>query len=127
MRDGTIRIYKTDGTWVFDKKITKTGRSSNVACVQFSPDHSKVVFGTHDARMYMFDLDNNYAMKKGGKSSSAVLHIDFSEDGSYIRTSDQAYEYLFYSVSDLKQATGGATATRDLAWMSQTCTLGWGV
>jgi microtubule-associated protein-like 6 len=123
MKDGTLRLYKTDGSLSFEKKVTK----KNIACVQFSPDGSKVAFGAHDAKLYMIDLENNNKMSSVKRSSSAVLHIDFSEDGNYIRTSDQAYEYLFYTVSDLKQDPSGATNCRDMAWMSQHCTLGWGV
>lgn len=56
MKDGTVRFYSNDNTISFEKKISK----KNIACVQFSPDGSKVAFGAHDQTMYMFDLDNNF-------------------------------------------------------------------
>lgn len=76
--------------------------------------------------MYMVDLSTKQTTKFG-RSSSAVLHIDWSEDGDALRTTDSSYEYLFYDSNSLQQNTRGATSYRDTAWMTQSCTLGWGV
>ena len=91
----------------------KTGK--DLSCMTFSPDNSKLAVGSHDARMYMIFLNEGNRVVRFGKSSSAVLHIDWSTDGESLRTSDSSYEYLFYNAASAKldQLTGGATSLAD--------------
>lgn len=52
------------------------------------------------------------------KSSSAILNIDWSLDSSFLRTVDEAYEYLFYTFNDkeIKQDPSGASNTVSTKW-----------
>lgn len=98
--------------------------------MKFSPDGKWLCVGSHDNFFYLFDLSVGTAAMKGvkhGKSSSFISHLDWSADSTYIRTVDGSYELLFYNVATGQQDTRGASNTKDIAWASQSCILGWGV
>jgi WD40 repeat protein len=98
--------------------------------MKFSPDGKWLAVGSHDNSFYLYDLAGGIAAMKSkacGKSSSFISHMDWSADSTYIRTVDGSYELLFYSIPAGTQDTSGASATKDMAWATQSCILGWGV
>ena len=129
-----------------DKKVTLTEKSKcckSTACIadiKFS--NNMMAVGSHDKHIYMFDVpeDTRLVEKEKfifNKHSSAVLHVDFSEDGEYLQSNCQAYELLFMHTHTGKQETK-ATNLADLNlaldeegstnhWSTQTCILGWPV
>ena len=124
------------------RKVTLTEKSQcckSTACIadiKFSDNMMAV--GSHDKHIYMFDVpeDTKIVEKEKfifNKHSSAVLHIDFSEDGAFLQSNCQAYELLFMHTDSGKQETK-ATSLADLNkegsdnhWATQTCILGWPV
>lgn len=83
--------------------------------MKFSPDGKWLAVGSHDNKIYLYDCAKGKFVKKFGKSSSFITHIDWSVDSSYIRTNDGSYEILYY-FTDGTQDTSGATNTRDFDW-----------
>ena len=86
MRDGTLRIYAyslKEIKLIYLKKISPEW----IEDLKFSPDGSKLVVGSHDNFLYVFDMSTDpkgnvsMAMKKFGKSSSYITHLDWSLDG----------------------------------------------
>ena len=111
-----------------------------IADIKFSNTNLMAV-GSHDKHIYMFDIAEDATIVKEkfnfNKHSSAVLHMDFSDDGAFLQSNCQAYELLFMHTDSGKQETK-ATSLADLnlapdeesstrQWATQTCILGWPV
>jgi WD40 repeat protein len=98
--------------------------------VKFSPDGAMIALGSHDNKVYLYEVDASGAAADSkmcvDKSNSFITHMDWSADSTRLQTTDGAYELLFYAVPECKQQTS-ATALRDTAWASWTCTFGWPV
>ena len=104
------------------KKISKEW----IEDLKFSPDGQFLCVGSHDNKLYLYELTPAIKqVKKFGKSSSFITHIDWSQDSSAIRTNDGSYEILYYSIPDGTQDTGGASNWRNEIWNTQSNTLGW--
>jgi WD40 repeat protein len=86
--------------------------------LKFSPDGSKLAVTTHEGKIWLFDVHNDFAQigKVFGKTTSFITQIDWSLDGELVRTTDASYELLYYTVSDGKQQTAGASAYKDTEW-----------
>ena len=98
MRDGTLRVYTVAATGVkltYLKKISKEW----IEELKFTPDGNRLVVGSHDNFLYTFDLKADaMTMKKFGKSSSYITHVDWSLDSQNLRTNDGSYEVMYYNV-----------------------------
>lgn len=72
--------------------------------MKFSPDGSKLAVTTHEGKIWLFDVQNQFAQigKEFGKTTSFITQIDWSIDGEAIRTTDASYELLYYTVADAK-------------------------
>ena len=62
--------------------------------------------------------------KKLGKNYCAVTQLDWSVDGSAIKTNDTSYEILYYDVGSGQQDTAGATTYKDETWHTFNCIFG---
>jgi WD40 repeat protein len=125
MRDGSLRVYSyASGNikMTYRKKISKT--SEWIEDLKFSPDGNYLAVGCHDNKIYMFDT-TSMKMKKFGKSSSFIQHIDWNQAGDAIRTNDASYELLFYTIPDGIQNTSGGSSYKNEPWATQSCTLTW--
>lgn len=114
MCDGSLRIYEK-GQLVFCQKVAKEWSED----IKFSPDKNTLIMGSHDNKLYKFDISQgfkNLKAKAFGRSSSFITHFDFSEDSQCLRTTDGSYELLFYDLNSCKQNTSGASAYRDTLW-----------
>jgi microtubule-associated protein-like 6 len=80
MRDGTLRVYTVAATGIkltYLKKISKEW----IEDLKFSPDGNRLAVGSHDNFLYLFDLKADaMTMKKFGKSTSYITHLDWSLD-----------------------------------------------
>ena len=83
--DGAIRIYnESDLTVLFEDRPSKQWISD----VKFSPTGDLVAFGSHDNRIYLYDVTNTAAIKKHAtfkKHNSYITHMDFSADGQVLQ------------------------------------------
>jgi WD40 repeat protein len=83
MRDGNLRIYSVSPQGI---KLTYLKKISNewIEDLKFSPDGTKLAVGSHDNFIYLFDTTTDakgsvsMVMKKFGKSSSYITHLDWS-------------------------------------------------
>ena len=77
MRDGSLRVYNSS-TWkiVYMKKISKEW----IEDLKFSPDGKHLAVGSHDNKIYLYSVPDFRQVKKFGKSSSFITHIDWSQD-----------------------------------------------
>jgi WD40 repeat protein len=82
--------------------------------------------GSHDTNIYLYDATADYAKVGTCKSHNAsVTCIDFSMDGTYIRSVCNAYELLFFNVPDGSQDKSGASNTTSVDWATGHCKFGW--
>ena len=98
-------------------------------CLEYNPDETRLAVGSHDNRIYVYDItDTGYVLFATLKGhSSYITAIDWSADGSYIRSNCGAYELLFFNVDSKEQDTSGASNTRNTEWATQNCKLAWNV
>jgi microtubule-associated protein-like 6 len=123
-KEGTMRVY--DAKNLKFQKLIKD-RKRWISIIKFSPDNKMLAVGSHDDIIDLYsspDFKLKYSMKK---HSSFITHLDWSENSSNLQSNCGAYELLFWDVGSGKQMTGGATALKDEAWATWTCTLGWPV
>jgi WD40 repeat protein len=103
-------------------------KEAKVDDVKFSPDGSLLAASSHSGTIEIFqkkdDAWTNIGTCKG--HSSAVTHIDWSEDGKVLQSDSESYEHLFWDMEDISQITK-TTAVRNIKWATWTCILGWSV
>jgi len=96
--------------------------------VKFSPDGATLAVGSHDNKVYLYDVAGGFSLKAtAGAHNSFITHFDFTADSQHIQSNCGAYELLFHEVATGKQEPGGATKLRDAEWATWTSVLGWPV
>jgi WD40 repeat protein len=121
--DGHVYIKTTDDidTCKFEMDDSKEW----IEVAEYSPDGGLLAVGSHDTNIYIYDANADYALVGTcTKHNASVTCIDWSMDGSTIRSVCNAYELLFFS-SDGSQDPAGASNTTGTDWASQHCKFGW--
>ena len=94
-----------------------------VSDLRFSPDGEYLAVGCADSAIYLYDADYRLVAVCRGHSS-AITHIDFTEDSCVLRSNCLGHELRFWDVPSGQQISL-ASACRDLAWATFSVTLGW--
>jgi len=125
---GAIHLYSfhkpSNGRIEIKKRADGCTSLAWINDIKFSPDGLILCAGSHDKRLYAFDVPelssgdaSNDAIwapwatcldkpkYEFNKHSSAVLHVDFTLDGRYFQTNCQAAELLFGAVDSGRQET----------------------
>lgn len=92
---------------------------------QYSPDGSILAIGSHDTQIYLYNTEDYSLIAKCTSHKATLTCIDFSMDGTYIRSVCNAYELLFFSTSDGEQDKSGASNTTGTDWATGHCKFGW--
>lgn len=96
--------------------------------MKYSPDNSMLAVGSHDNLIYVYDVNKDYELYcKFNKHNSFVTSLDWSKDGTYIRSVCGAYEKLYFNVKDKEFDSSGLTNTKDFEWDSDSAKIGWNV
>lgn len=105
----------------------------SVSDVKFSPDGTMLAAGSNDDTICIYAV---FYPQAEGESlglrplhrlkghSSYISHLDWSEDGTMLRSTCGAYELLFWDAKKGQQYTGSSA---ELAWHTETCPLGFEV
>ena len=105
-----------------------TGSSEWIEVLQFSPDGSKLAVGSHDDKVRVYDVTDNFSLiGTCSGHSSYILSLDWSADGSYIRTNSGDYELLFWQIPSCDQDPSGASNTKGTEWATNTVKIAWHV
>ena len=107
--------------------IKQKNRNRWVEDLKFSPDNTKLAVGTHDKQIDIYSVPAFKKVKTINKHSAAVSHLDWSTDSTYIHSTCNAYELLFFNAITGQQETRGASMLRDEKWHTWTTILGWPV
>jgi len=93
----TIRELGDFGTII--KEIQDSQEWCEVA--EYSPDGAYLAVGSHDTNIYIYDVNSDYNLVgKCSKHNATITCIDWSMDGTYIRSVCNAYELLFFMIPD---------------------------
>lgn len=73
-----------------------------IECMSFSPDNTMLAVGSHDNRVYVYNVDGGSFSKKGELKghSSAIVAFDWCQESKYIRSNCAAHEILYFTVED---------------------------
>jgi echinoderm microtubule-associated protein-like 1/2 len=104
--EGDVIIVGTkSGKWfVFDTMTREllaqyVDGAEPIQTIQFSPDGSVLAIGSRDNNIYLYQPSKDFRrFARSGKCaghSSFILHLDFSMDGSIIRSNSGDYEVLY--------------------------------
>ncbi|GLE07932.1 hypothetical protein PINS_up018761 [Pythium insidiosum] len=125
-KEGAIVVLRADdGKPVFEDRPAKEWISD----IKFSPNGSTLAVGSHDNAIHLYSSSSGGDFKKRkpfAKHNSYITHFDFSSDSKQLQSNCGAYELLFCDVSSGEQLRS-ASALKDVAWATWTCTLGWPV
>lgn len=135
---GIVRLYSRsrsaeNSEIVILKKITeKLDPKQWIGDLKFSSDGQTLVVGAKDCKIYIYNVVGvgesvTLTLRKVfSKHSSVINHLDLSHDGSFMQSTDSAYELLFSDLRTGKQITS-ASELKDVKWDTWTSTLGWPV
>lgn len=121
--DGAVTIKdKNSG----DDKHLLQDSSEWIEVMRYSPDGAKLAVGSHDNNIYIYDATSEYSLLgKLTAHNSYITNLDWSQDGTYIRSNCGAYELLFFLVESFEQDKSGRTNTTGTAWATETAKFGW--
>ncbi|XP_074069165.1 echinoderm microtubule-associated protein-like 1 isoform X2 [Macrotis lagotis] len=131
-----IAIGTLTGRWfVFDTETkdlvtVHTDGNEQLSVMRYSPDGNFLAIGSHDNCIYIYSVyDNGRKYSRIGKCSghsSFITHLDWSVNSQYLVSNSGDYEILYWVPSVCKQVVSVET-TRDIEWVTYTCTLGFHV
>jgi microtubule-associated protein-like 6 len=105
--------------------VKYTQRTEDITDIKFSPDGRLLAAANREQSIDIFDIHKDFSrIATCIGHSGAVLHIDFSEDGRYLRSSDTAGEILFWHAATGKQHARGSEM-RDVLWWTSSVVFGW--
>lgn len=97
-----------------------------IQVVRFSPDGALLAVGSRDNNVYLYEVADEFKefSQRGDCSghSSFIRSLDFSSDGTFLRTNSGDYELLFWRTEDCSQETDSAEL-KDTEWATRTCLL----
>jgi len=103
--NGHIAVGHNDGTLTIraswndlDNVIAQANNSREwIEDMEYSPDGSKLAVGSHDNNVYVYSTDSYKLLGTCKRNNSFITSVDWSADGSYIRTVSGSYELLFFN------------------------------
>lgn len=99
-----------------------------IECARFSPDGSKLAVGSHDNRIYIYNLtDGGSLLATCQGHSSFITGLDWSVDSQYLHSVCGAYELLFWDANTGHQIPDGASKLCDEEWATWSVILGYPV
>lgn len=117
------------------KVVHRKDATEEISDIKFDGKTASLAVGSHDNYVYIyrcvvedeasqqpFALSAQYKLKG---HSSYVTHIDYSRDGTVLRSTCGAYEILYWDMMTGRQYQGGGVS--DIHWRTHTCPFGFGV
>lgn len=131
--NGHVAIGHNDGTLTIRAGATKldqvlhTKRESQewIETMSYSPDGRKLAVGSHDNNIYVYDANTYALLGKCNKHNSFIVSVDWSVDGTYLRSVCGAHELLFFNGETYQQDTSGASNTKAVEWATSRAKYGW--
>lgn len=97
-----------------------------IECMSFSPDGNHLAVGSHDDKIRIYDVTNDFSLVGTCSGhSSYITALDWSQDGTYIRTNSGDYELLFWDTKTCDQDPSGMSNTKGMEWATSTVKVAW--
>lgn len=107
--------------------VKKVPKKSEVNEIRFSPTGEVLAVGCKDNLIHLLSCAAGYRNIGACRGhSSQVRNLDFSEDGSVLRSADASKELLYWDVESCQRITQ-PNAYRNHQWKSHSCIYGWGL
>jgi WD40 repeat protein len=131
--NGHVAVGHNDGTLTvrasfdnLDSIVAQANHSREwIEDMEYSPDGSKLAVGSHDNKIYVYSVPDYQLVGKCQKHNSFITSVDWSADGSYIRSVCGAYELLFFNGNSYEQDPSGASNTTGTQWATNNAKFGW--
>jgi len=135
MRNGYLLVVNSQFAPVAKTQHSKTG--TEISAIRFSPDNKICAVGGQDGSLRLYDVASKFRRAKQcppnkgynairKKSTSAVIHLDFSKDGKVLMINNAAGEVHFFD-ADTGNPRIKVEELRNLEWPTWSCTFGWPV
>lgn len=112
--DGSDKLIQDSAEWI--------------ECMAFSPDGSKLAVGSHDDKIRIYDATADFSLiGTCSGHTSFITALDWSQDGTCIRTNSGDYELLFWTIPSCEQDKDGMSNTKGTAWASNSVKIAWHV
>jgi WD40 repeat protein len=116
-----------DGKWIvidtIDYQISHEARDSNkwLRELKYSPNGSFIVIGSDDNKIYVYSVNEGYALSAVISQHQAyILSFDFSDDSLWLRSNCGGHE-LCYFETETGLYIPAAARLRDVTWASHNC------
>ncbi|KAK2708115.1 hypothetical protein QYM36_015714 [Artemia franciscana] len=129
--DGSsVAVGTTTGKWQLldmytrEELVQHTDGSEPIQVIRFSPDGKTLAIGSRDNHIYLYQLNDDY--KKANRvgrctgHSSFITQLDWSEDGSAIRSNSGDHDVLFWNPNTCRQILQ-PSQLKDVQWATDTC------
>ena len=99
--------------------------------IKFSPDGKKIAYGNHGglSPLEIVEVTAQQKLKKVATCklglTSALTHLDWSQDGEMIVLNSQGGDLMFVSLASRKAVS--ASSAKSIEWQTMTCIYGWPV
>ena len=132
--NGTIILFDNRLNELFKKQSSFKKKNQWIEEIKFSPDNQYIAFGAHGGAskvevLKLIGKENKKKLKRVGMANvgltSALLHLDWDVDSSFLVINSQAYELKFMSIDSLKDIR--ASSCKDIEWKTWTCKIGFPV
>eukprot|EP00741_Cyanophora_paradoxa_P013198 tig00000178_g12750.t1 len=122
--DGSFVVLEADS---LAETCERRDRREPITDLKFSPSGRFLAVASSDGAVEVYDASRAFAWQARCKGHACgVVHVDWSEDSQYLQSCSLDYELLFWTAATGAQVKQ-TTVMRDVAWYSQTCTIGWPV
>jgi WD40 repeat protein len=113
--DGTVTIRaSSNNTSVL--VATMNDSKEWIEVLTYSPDGTKLAVGSHDNTIYIYDSSSYKLLGKCTAHKSFIVSVDWSLDGTFLRSVCGAHELLFHSGTTYQQDPNGASNTVSQTW-----------
>ena len=96
-----------------------------IEVAEYSPDGAYLAVGSHDTNIYIYETEGYTKTGTASKHNATVTCIDWSMDGSYIKSVCNGYELLYFMMPGGDQDPSGRSNTTSTAWATGHAKFGW--
>eukprot|EP01135_Chromosphaera_perkinsii_P001223 Nk52_evm22s162 gene=Nk52_evmTU22s162 len=120
-KDGTCAILNVVDLACI-KKLHQ--RKTVVGVLKYSPCGAYLAVGSNDNIVDIYKVGEEYKLIGSCKgNASFIVHIDWSQDSTYIQTNSGDYAILYFAIPTCKQVTA-VGEIKKIEWATWTCVLG---
>jgi WD40 repeat protein len=96
-----------------------------VTCIAYSNEGETLAVGGEDGSILLYSIHDDYELiAKCERHTGAIVAIDFSTDGEWIRSNSMNRELCFFN-SDDGAFLSNTNSMRDVTWATNTCIYTW--